>query len=61
MLFEYMEGEIISNISNLELVKEYRAVVDNLTDLERLFISIIFISSVYVLSRIVDNYRKKKS
>lgn len=61
MLFEYMEGEIISNISNLRLVKEYRALVDNLTDLERLFISIIFISSVYVLSRIVDNYRKKKS
>ncbi len=56
-----MEVEIISNISDLELVKEYKALVDNLTDLERLFISIIFIGSVYVLSRIVDNYRKKKS
>ncbi|MGB0294073.1 MAG: hypothetical protein ACPGAO_04545 [Flavobacteriaceae bacterium] len=56
-----MEVEIISNISDLKLVKEYRALVDNLTDLERLFISIIVISSVYVLSRIVDNYRKKKS
>ena len=56
-----MDVEIISNISDLELVKKYRAIVDNLSDLERLAITFTFISCVYILSRIIDYYRKKKS
>ncbi len=53
--------EFISDLNNLDVVIKYKAFIENLSDLERLFISLIFFCSVYLLSSLVDNFRRKKA
>ena len=53
--------EFISDLNNLDVVIKYKAFIENLSDLERLFISLIFFCSVYLLSSLVDRFRRKKA
>ena len=53
--------EFISDLNNLDVVIKYKAFIENLSDLERLFISLIFFCSVYLLSSVVDRFRRKKA
>ncbi len=52
--------EFISDLNNLDIVIKYKAFIENLSSLERLFISLIFFCSVYLLSKIADRFRSKK-
>ena len=53
--------DIISDLNNLEVVVKYRTLIENLSDFDRLSISLLFFSSVYLFSKIVDRFRRKKS
>lgn len=53
--------EFISDLNNLDVVIKYKTFIENLSDLERLFISLIFFCSVYLLSSVVDRFRRKKA
>ena len=53
--------EFISDLNNLDVVIKYKAFIENLSDLERLFISLIFFCSVYLFSTVVDRFRRKKA
>lgn len=52
--------DIISDLNNLEVVVKYRTLIENLSDFDRLSISLLFFSSVYLFSKIVDRFRRKK-
>ncbi len=53
--------DFISDLNNLEVVVKYRTLIENLTDFDRLTISLLFFSSVYLFSKIVDRFRRKKA
>ena len=52
--------DIISDLNNLEVVVKYRTLIENLSYFDRLSISLLFFSSVYLFSKIVDRFRRKK-
>lgn len=53
--------DIISDLNNLDVVVKYRTLIENLSDFDRLSISLLFFSSVYLISKIVDRFRRKKA
>lgn len=53
--------DIISDLNNLEVVVKYRTLIENLSYFDRLSISLLFFSSVYFFSKLVDRFRRKKA